>query len=148
VRFSRFCEFLPQACNHDPPKSILISMTLEDFESIVTSAIENIPKRYKSRIKNVHFVSSNQPSQEQREKLGLRKCDALFGLYEGVPLTKRGGAVHSIIPDTITIFMHPMVDMFADQSSLEKQVYETVWHEVAHYFGLNHSQIHKAKEAL
>ena len=52
------------------------------------------------------------PSNQQRARLGLRHCDALFGLYEGVPLTKRGGAVLSIVPDKITLFKHPMLELF------------------------------------
>lgn len=120
-------------------------MSEENFEILVSQAIDNIPERYQSKIKNVVFKVEEQPSIEQRQKLGLRDCDALFGLYEGVPLTKRNGAVHSIVPDVITIFRRPMIDIFTDEKDLKKQVFETIWHEVAHYFGLDHSQIHKAK---
>ncbi len=119
----------------------------DNFESLVTLAIDNIPTQYQDKIKNVLFKVEDEPSEEQRAKLGLRKCDALFGLYEGVPLTSRNGAVHSIVPDVITIFKHPMMEMYVDEKSLTKQIYETVWHEVAHYFGLNHEMIHKAKRS-
>lgn len=115
------------------------------FENFVSEAIDNIPNQYQSKLKNVVFKVETEPSLEQRKKLGLRNCDALFGLYEGVPLTKRNGAVHSIVPDVITVFMHPMVDIYKDEISLKKQIFETIWHEVAHYFGLDHTQIHKAK---
>jgi predicted Zn-dependent protease with MMP-like domain len=115
------------------------------FENLVSEAIDNIPNQYQSKLKNVVFKVEPEPTLEQRKKLGLRDCDALFGLYEGVPRTKRNGAVHSIVPDVITIFMHPMVDIYKDESSLKKQIFETIWHEVAHYFGLDHAQIHKAK---
>lgn len=116
------------------------------FENLVSEAIDNIPNQYQSKLKNVVFKVESEPSLEQRKKLGLRDCDALFGLYEGVPLTKRNGAVHSIVPDVITIFIHPMVDIYKDETSLKKQIFETIWHEVAHYFGLNHAQIHEAKK--
>lgn len=117
-----------------------------EFEKIVSDAIDNIPEQYQSRIKNVVFKVESEPTLEQRKKLGLRDCDALFGLYEGVPLTKRNGATHSIVPDVITVFIHPMIDIYTDVASLKKQVFETIWHEVAHYFGLDHNQIHKAKK--
>jgi predicted Zn-dependent protease with MMP-like domain len=118
-----------------------------DFELIVSDAIDNIPEKYQSKMKDILFKVEEEPTQAQRVKLGLRSCDALFGLYEGVPLTQRNGAVHSIVPDVITIFKHPMIEMYSSEISLKKQVYETVWHEVAHYFGLDHKMIHKAKKS-
>jgi predicted Zn-dependent protease with MMP-like domain len=118
----------------------------ELFDKYVGDAIDNIPEMYQKKISNVLFKVEEFPSEEQRKKLGLRKCDALFGLYEGVPLTKRNGAVHSIVPDVITIFKHPMMEIYNEESSLKKQIYETVWHEVAHYFGLDHKMIGQAKK--
>ena len=120
----------------------------KDFDSIVSEAIDNIPEQYQKKIKDVVFKTEPEPTQEQREKLGLRRCDALFGLYEGVPLTKRNGATHSIVPDVITIFEHPMTDIYTDEKGLKQQVYETVWHEVAHYFGLDHKMIDDAKKSV
>lgn len=121
-------------------------MNNDTFNALVSKAIDNIPKLYQEKLKNVVFNVEDEPSEQQRQKLGLRECDALFGLYEGVPLTSRGGAVHSIVPDVITIFRRPMIDIFPSEVALQNQIYETVWHEVAHYYGLNHDRIHKAKK--
>lgn len=120
-------------------------MKKDYFENTVSQAIDNIPSQYQEKIKDLVFKVEDQPSEAQRKKLGLRECDALFGLYEGVPLTKRNGAVHSIVPDVITVFKHPMTEIYTNPKDLEKQIYETVWHEVAHYFGLDHQMIHNAK---
>ncbi len=111
------------------------------FTLLVEKAVDAIPKPYNEKLDNVVFKVEVQPNENQRARLGLRRCDALFGLYEGVPLTKRGGAVHSIVPDVITIFMHPMTSIFTDPPLLEKQINKTVWHEVAHYYGLDHKRI-------
>lgn len=116
------------------------------FEDLVSEAIDNIPAEYQEKIQNVLFKAEDEPSQAQRKRLGLRRCDALYGLYEGVPLTGRNGSVPSIVPDVITIFKHPMIDMHRSETDLKVQIYETVWHEVAHYFGLNHHAIHTAKK--
>ncbi len=115
------------------------------FESYVTQAIDEIPKKYQEKMKHVAILIEDEPTPQQKERLGLRHCDALFGLYEGVPLTKRGGAVLTISPDKITLFKHPMLELFPDATSLKTQIKETLWHEVAHFFGLNHEQIHRAK---
>lgn len=114
----------------------------EKFKNYLSDAIDHIPKMYQEKMKNVAILVEESPSQEQRLSLGLRDCDALFGLYQGVPLTKRGGYTLQIPPDIITIFKHPMLEIFTNESDLKKQIYKTLWHEVAHYFGLNHDQIH------
>jgi len=116
------------------------------FEKYVEDAIDHIPTHYTEKMKHVAIIVDDEPSLEQRTKLGLRSCDALFGLYEGVPLTKRGGNLLQIPPDVITIFRHPMIELFPETESLKKQIYQTLWHETAHFFGLNHAQIHKAKK--
>lgn len=118
----------------------------EKFEVLLKDAIDHIPQKYQSKMKSVAIVVEDEPTQEQRDKLGLRRCDALYGLYEGVPLPRRGGATLSIQPDVITIFRYPMIHFFRDEESLREQIYKTLWHEVAHYFGLNHAQIHKASK--
>ena len=118
----------------------------EIFNEYLADAIDHIPKMYKEKMQHVAILVHDEPSEEQRLKLGMRRCDALFGLYEGIPLPKRGGSMLQIPPDVITIFRHPMMDIFTEPTKLKKQIYETLWHEVAHFFGLNHSQIHKAKK--
>jgi len=122
-------------------------LSVEEFESLLKDAIDHIPKQYQEKMKSVAIIVEDEPSQHQRKKLGLRSCDALFGLYEGVPLPRRGGATLSIQPDVITIFRYPMAHIFKDKVALEKQIYETLWHEVAHFFGLNHQQIHSTKNS-
>lgn len=123
-------------------------MSDKEFEEIVSAAIENIPEPYSDKIKEINFAVEDSPTPQQREKLGLRKCDALFGLYEGVPLPKRNGAIFSKVPDVITIFKHPMMEMFPDYTQLQKQIYETVWHEVAHFYGLGHDRIHAIQRKI
>ena len=123
-------------------------MSQKEFEEIVANAIDHIPSPYQEKLGEINFIVEDEPTPEQRAKLGLRSCDALFGLYEGVPLTNRNGMVYAKVPDVITVFMHPMVELFPSAALLKKQIYETVWHEVAHFYGLNHDRIHKIKNGL
>jgi predicted Zn-dependent protease with MMP-like domain len=118
----------------------------EEFDKLVSDAIDHIPEQYREKMSHVAILVGEEPSTEQRTSLGMRKCDALFGLYEGVPLPKRGGNTLQIPPDRITIFKHPMMELFPAKADLKKQIYQTLWHEVAHFFGLDHSQIHKASK--
>lgn len=117
-------------------------MTKDDlFEALVRQAIDSVPEPYAERLGEINFVVEDEPSPEQRQRLKLRDCDALFGLYEGIPLPSRGGALLAKVPDVITIFRHPMTEIFRVEAELKKQIFETVWHEVAHYYGLDHKRI-------
>ena len=128
-----------------PRYATLNSMHADTFQQLVNDAVDHIPAHYRDRMGQVAIVVADEPTEHQRQKLNLRPCQALYGLYEGVPLPERGGVLLQREPDIITIFMHPMVDHFTDIARLREQVYETVWHEVGHYFGLNHTQLDAAK---
>ena len=88
-------------------------------------------------------MTANEPTPEQIQKLRLLPGHSLFGLYEGIPLTSRNSGYNLVLPDKITIFRLPMLNYCKDEISLKKQVHKTVWHEVAHYFGLSHEAMDK-----
>jgi len=113
----------------------------EQFASVIADAVASLPKDHRDAIQNVAVVYADEPTEEQRVQLELRNDQTLFGLYEGVPLAQRNG-VTSYGPDKITIFKRPIEYVSDSLASLQEQVHHTVWHEVAHYFGLNHQQIH------
>jgi predicted Zn-dependent protease with MMP-like domain len=115
----------------------------QEFESIVGEAIDALPDKYLDRIHNVVFVSEDNPSPAQRQKLHLHDGQTLYGLYEGIPLTPRGSNYNLVLPDKITIFKHPLEWSASSLDNLKEQVRHTVWHEVAHYFGLDHDQIYQ-----
>ncbi len=121
----------------------MVEINQEEFENIVSQAIDAIPDKYYSRISNVAFVTENEPTESQRQKLKLACNQTLYGLYEGIPLTKRGSGYNLVLPDKITIFKHPIQFNSQNLAELKANVHRTVWHEVAHYFGLAHEQIHK-----
>jgi len=114
----------------------------EEFQDIINTSITSLPKAYVDRLENVAFIIEDYPSEEQRKQLELRNDQTLFGLYEGVPLSRRQGTT-KLLPDKITIFKNPIESMSSSLAELRTQIAKTVWHEVAHYYGLNHDQINK-----
>ena len=116
------------------------------FKKFVTDAIDNIPPKYADHIKNVAFVVEDIPDEIQRRKLALRDDQSLFGLYEGIPLTRRSSGYNLVLPDKITIFKIPIERTSRTIEELRERVKHTVWHEVAHYFGLDHDQIHELED--
>ena len=114
----------------------------KQFEEIVAGAIDAIPPPYIDRLENVAFIVEDQPTEEQNRKLGLRCHDLLFGLYEGVPLPQRMGS-SKLLPDKITLFKKPLISISKDLGELSQNIKHTIWHEVAHYYGLGHKRIHE-----
>jgi uncharacterized repeat protein (TIGR03833 family) len=116
-----------------------------EFEQLVDEGVKAIPKRFLDLLDNVAIVIDDFPSREQAKKMNLKSPWALFGLYEGVPRTKRGVNYSGVLPDKITIFRQPILQASFDQTTVKEIVKNTVWHEIAHYFGLDHEQIRKAE---
>lgn len=120
----------------------MIDISDQEFEKLISHAIDNIPEKYASRLDNVGIFWENEPTPGQREKLKLHCNQTLLGLYEGIPLTKRGAGYNLVLPDKITLFKIPIQMSVNNMTELREQVGRTLWHEVAHYFGLDHDRIH------
>ena len=120
---------------------VIDDMTDEQFADLIDAAFERLPKAHRQAVKNVAMVYADEPTEAQREQLKLQCNQTLYGLYEGVPLTRRQGATN-YGPDKITIFKGPILRGAQNLAEAQERVNRTVWHEAAHYFGLNHEQIH------
>ena len=105
--------------------------------------MDELPQEYIKGLDNVVITYDDEPTDHQRVKMKLRQGDALYGLYEGIPMTQRGAGYNLVLPDKITIFKHPMIDIFHEETALYSQVKHTLWHEIAHFYGLNHDRIHE-----
>lgn len=114
----------------------------EKFQEFINQAVERTPPAYKQRLQNVAFILEDEPSAEQRVKMQLSDRQSLLGLYEGVPLPARGGTT-KLLPDKITIFKNPLLAISGSEDELKENIRHTIWHEIAHYFGLDHSRIYK-----
>ena len=115
----------------------------EIFAAIAEEALESLPKKYTSQMQNVVIVYADEPSQAQRKTARLKDNQTLFGLYEGIPLPKRGAGYNLVLPDKITIFKKPLIFASRDINDLKARVRHTLWHEIAHHFGLEHQHIYK-----
>jgi predicted Zn-dependent protease with MMP-like domain len=123
----------------------MIEMSDDEFSAMIAEVMEEMPASHMDAVKNVAIVYEDEPTPAQREELKLQCNEVLFGLYEGVPLTKRNGQTH-FGPDKITIFKVPALMFARSPEELRAAVKHTLWHEIAHYFGLNHDQIHKLEQ--
>ena len=123
----------------------------QTFEQLIAEALDALPERYAKNLNNVVITYEDEPNAEQRQKLALRCNETLFGLYEGIPLTQRGMGYNLVLPDKITLFKLPLVQASVNLEQLQAQIKHTLWHEVGHYFGLDHGRIgelEKGKRSL
>lgn len=118
--------------------------TIKEFERLVEKGIKNIPEKFLQKLENVEIVIQEEPSLEQLKKLKMKKGVLLFGLYEGIPKTQRWG-YGQVLPDKITIFKNPIEKAAKKKEEIKEIVEDTVWHEIAHHFGLNEKRVRKAE---
>ena len=110
-----------------------------DFYELVEKALEGLPPELSELLDNVAIVVDDWPDYSTPLANGDYR-DTLYGLYEGVPLTERGGGYYGILPDKITIFKGPLERDFR-RAELEEQIRITVVHEVAHHFGIDEDRL-------
>ncbi len=79
---------------------------------------------------------------------GISENSLLFGLYKGIPLTKRSSNYTGVLPDKITLYKGSILQVHQDKESIKKQIKSTVLHELGHYFGLDEEAIRKAQENI
>jgi predicted Zn-dependent protease with MMP-like domain len=90
---------------------------------------------------NVAIVQADEPTEEQIIKMKLDNQHLLLGLYEGIPLTQRGNNYTFVLPDKITLFKHALLAVSGTPDRLFEQIKRTLWHEIAHFYGLDHGRI-------
>jgi predicted Zn-dependent protease with MMP-like domain len=105
-----------------------------EFDAIVENALRLIPTRFRRAMRNVAVVVEAEPP-----RLGL------LGLYQGRPLAQRSVFESFAMPDKITIYQGPHERMSRTRAELEQMVADTVWHEIAHHFGMDERRVRRAE---
>jgi predicted Zn-dependent protease with MMP-like domain len=121
-------------------------MRQDEFDKLVQGAYGRIPSRFRKRLQNVAMLVEAEPSQAQLAQAGVGPGGTLLGLYQGRPLTQRSVFESFAMPDRITIFQGPHERLARGEAQLQQMVDDTVWHEVAHYFGLDERQVRAAEK--
>jgi predicted Zn-dependent protease with MMP-like domain len=107
-------------------------MTELEFEQEIEDALASLPEGLRDDISNVAIVVEEEPPPGQ----------PLLGLYQGIPLTRRGSGYAGVLPDKITIYRGPLERLYGgDRESLRRQIRRVVLHEVAHHFGISDERL-------
>jgi predicted Zn-dependent protease with MMP-like domain len=102
------------------------------FEALVAGALDGLPGWVQQRLENVAVVIADDPPGDQ---------PFLLGLYQGIPLTQRGGNYAGMLPDRITLYRRPIEAVSRSDDELRERVRHTVMHELAHHFGISDDRL-------
>jgi predicted Zn-dependent protease with MMP-like domain len=116
--------------------------TDDDLEGYVIDALEALPPEFAERLGSVAIVIEDEASPDQLASVGAR---GLFGLYQGVPRTVYG-ADQVQVPSKITLFRGPLTRVHRTPEALAAGVRDTVYHEIAHHFGISDARLHELRE--
>lgn len=117
-------------------------MELQTFEQLITKALLTIPKRIRDRMDNVVFVVEDVPRRPSHGEKEIAHGHTLLGLYQGVPLARRGTGYSLVLPDKITIFKSVIESLARhDDQRIAAMVHNTVLHEVAHHLGFDEREV-------
>ncbi|HTK39689.1 MAG TPA: metallopeptidase family protein [Patescibacteria group bacterium] len=121
-------------------------MSDEQFTQLIQRAMAELSPEHMAALEHVAILVADEPSEYQAEKIKLRGDQLLLGLFEGIPRTMRSGYESGVMGDTITLFKLPLMAISRDEDSLYKNIKRTVWHEIAHYFGISHEQMNELQK--
>ena len=108
-------------------------MSRERFEELVSEALDLVPEELTRLIDNcVVLVEDDAPADDPE----------LLGLYDGIPITERDSSYLMAVPDRITIFRNPTLQMCESEAEVVEEVGITVVHEIAHHFGIDDDRLH------
>jgi predicted Zn-dependent protease with MMP-like domain len=106
----------------------MFQVSNERFEELASEALASLPPELSVEIDNVAIVVEDEAQGR-----------SLFGLYQGIPLTKRGGRTSyaGVLPDRITLYQTTICRYCSTEDEVKAQIRKTVIHEIAHHFGIS-----------
>lgn len=115
----------------------------QDFEKIVVSAISELPEYFRNKMENITIHIEDLPDRNILRHLGFRSPYSILGLYQGVPITRRGIHYGNVMPDRITIFKRSLLRRWKSDRMIKNNIKKVVMHEIGHYFGLSDAELAK-----
>lgn len=121
-------------------------MRRHHFEQLVAEAIEEIPERFRARLRNVTVVVEDEPTAEQLQECEIAADETMYGYYDGVALPERYDG-EPLLPDQIILFRKPLLEDFGDDSrKLRREIAATIRHEIAHHFGIDDERLEELEK--
>ncbi|MFT4108457.1 metallopeptidase family protein [Propionicimonas sp.] len=109
-----------------------LQVTQERFDELVDEALSEIPDQLFDLVENCALIVAEEPEPEMGDVLGF---------YDGTPLSERTSQYSGVLPDRILIFRGPLLRLVSSEAELVEEVRITVWHEIAHFFGIDDDEL-------
>lgn len=119
----------------------MITLSESRFQALVDQALADLPPDILQHLDNVAVTVADWPSRSEMKRARVSHPRQLFGLYEGIPLTRRGRDYTLVTPDRIILYRGPLLAANRSLAALRAQVRRTVVHEIAHHFGIQEARI-------
>lgn len=119
----------------------MVKFTPEEFEQLVVEALDKLPDYFQQKLQNIEVVVADWPTSAELQAVGLKPGQLLFGLYQGIPLTRRSSHYGLVLPDKITIYRLPIEQVCRTGEQVIQRVQHTVKHEIAHHFGISDDRL-------
>ena len=114
-----------------------------EFERLVSEALDSLPEWVQEYMNNIVILVESQPNAAQLQAAGTPDDQTLLGLYQGIPLTRRGRGYQMAPPDRITLYQGPLESYGVNALQLKKLIRRTVIHEIAHHFGFSEARLNE-----
>jgi predicted Zn-dependent protease with MMP-like domain len=120
-------------------------MDRTSFEKLVERSLQRLPKKFLDALQNITIEVEDEPEEEILADMGIED-GALYGLYQGVPITEREWNYGNVLPDRIAIYQGPIERYAANDREIEEIVLDTVVHEIGHYFGFDDRTLYEIED--
>lgn len=120
-------------------------MNRKRFEAVVEAAIEELPEDFRRRLENIAVIVEEEPDPEVLAELEVPEDEDLFGLFEGPNVFERNadfsaGGVPDL-PARVLIYRGPLLRACSSRAELQREIRDTLVHEIGHYFGLEDEEM-------
>ncbi len=112
-----------------------------EFEAVAEAAFATLPDAVKQHLHNVPILICDYPSIEV---VAEGNDPRMLGLFAGIPLSEKsnvGGG--QIQPDCVFLYQRNIENACRGGDELEREIHITLWHETAHFFGLDDGELGK-----
>ncbi|MEJ2567728.1 MAG: metallopeptidase family protein [candidate division WOR-3 bacterium] len=117
-------------------------MEFEEFEKLVNEISKDIPEEYSKilRDEDIEIICREFVPMGVRQEFPGK---IVFGLFSGISKNKKRTFSVQTQPTRIEIYKESFERVFGREinGQMKEQIYRTLVHEIAHYFGFNEEEV-------
>lgn len=111
----------------------MVEMSEDAFADLVQEIFDALPAAITDGLDNVGIAIEDAPENGED----------MLGLYEGTDITQRDVYGFGEMPDLISIYRLPLLNMCEDEEHLREEIEITLVHEIGHYYGIDDEELHR-----